>query len=369
VEVRRERHVVVVNLGAIAMPREHYNSVRAGLFVVIGGIIIILIILALGQRSHLFTRQYSLSASFENAGGLISGASVRVAGVNAGTVRRIQIIREPSGEAKVQLALSLGKAYQGDIRDDSVATIRSLGLLGDKYVEITLGSESAPPLPDGATIKTQDTVDYYQVADEARETFRRANEIAKEILDVLGQLNKAALVKNVDEATQTLSRILTSAEKGPSLIHSLAYDPDLPKALDDLRAASKSLRVTAEKVESGKGGLGELIHGEKLSQALADFADAVDSAKALLKEVEKGEGVAHALIYDKAERQALDQLGAATEKLNAVLGDIRDGKGSLGLLIVDPSVWESLQRLLSSANESTILKFFIQRSLKDNPKP
>jgi phospholipid/cholesterol/gamma-HCH transport system substrate-binding protein len=352
------------------MPREQYSSIRVGLFVVGCGVVIILIILALGERSFLFQHHYSLTATFENAGGLISGAPVRVAGVNAGSVRRIKIVREqPSGKAKVQLTLSLGTTYQSDIGDDSVATIRSLGLLGDKYVEITLGSESAPSLSDGATIRSEEAVDYNQMADEARETFRRANEIAKEILDVLGQLNKAALVKNVDEATQTLSRILTSAEKGPSLIHSLAYDPDLPKALDDLRAASKSLRVTAEKVESGKGGLGELIHGEKLSQALADFADAVDSAKALLKEVEKGEGVAHALIYDKAERQALDQLGAATEKLNAVLGDIRDGKGSLGLLIVDPSVWESLQRLLSSANESTILKFFIQRSLKDNPKP
>ena len=111
---------------------------------VAGGVIIILFILALGQRSHLFTRQYSLTATFENAGGLISGASVRVAGVNAGTVRGIRIVREPSGDAKVQLDLSLGTAFQADIRDDSVATIRSLGLLGDKYVEITLGSESAP---------------------------------------------------------------------------------------------------------------------------------------------------------------------------------------------------------------------------------
>ena len=254
------------------------------------------------------------------------------------------------------------------IRDDSVATIRSLGLLGDKYIEITLGSESAPELPDGATIKSQDTVDYYQMADEARETFRRANEIAKGIIDVLSQLDKAALVKNLDLAAKSLSQILANAEKGPSLLHSLVYDPELPKSLDDLRAASKSLRTAAEEIESGKGGLGELIHGEKLSKALADFADAVDSAKAILKEVEKGAGAAHAVIYDKAERQSLDQLNAAIEKLNAAMSDIRDGKGSLGLLIADPGVWESLQRLLSSAEESSMLKFLIERSLKDKTK-
>ena len=254
------------------------------------------------------------------------------------------------------------------VRDDSVATIRSLGLLGDKYVEVTLGSESAPELPDGSTIKSQDTVDYYQIADEARETFRRANEIAKEIIDVLSQLDKAALIRNLDSAAQSLSQILANAEKGPSLLHSLAYDPELPKSLDDLRAAAKSLRDTAEEIGSGKSGLGEVIHGDKLSKALADFADAVESAKAILKEVDKGEGAAHALIYGKAERQSLDQIAAAAEKLNAVMGDIRDGKGSLGLLIADPSVWESLQRLLNSAEESSVLKFFIQRSLKDQPK-
>ncbi len=351
------------------MPREQYNSVRAGFFVVVSSVIIIVIILALGQRSHLFTRQYSLTATFENAGGLISGASVRVAGVNAGTVRHIRIVRGPSGEAKVQLDLSLGVAFQADIRDDSVATIRSLGLLGDKYVEITLGSENASSLPNGGAIKSQDTVDYYQVADEARETFRRANEIAKEIIDVLSQLDKATLIKNLNSAAASLSQILTNAEKGPSLLHSLAYDPELPKSLDDLRAAAKSLRNTAEEVEAGKGGLGELIHGEKLSNALKEFADAVDSAKAILKEVEKGDGAVHAVIYDKAQRQSLDQLAAAIDKLNAAMSDIRDGKGSLGLLIADPSVWESLQRLLSSANESSLLKFLIERSLKDNPKP
>jgi phospholipid/cholesterol/gamma-HCH transport system substrate-binding protein len=350
------------------MSREQYGSVRAGIFVVAGGIIIILFILALGQRSHLFSRQYSLTTTFENAGGLISGASVRVAGVNAGTVRGIEIIREPHGIARVKLNLNLGREFQKVVCLDSVATIRTLGILGDKFVEITLGSESAPELPDGAELKSEETVDYYQVAGEARETFRQANAIAKEIVDVLHQLDKAALVRNLDTAAASLSQILTNAEKGPSLLHSLVYDPELPKALDDLRAATKSLRATAEKVESGKGGLGELINGDKLSKALADFADAVDSAKAILKEVEKGEGAAHALLYDKAERQALDQLSAAAEKLNATMSDIRDGKGSLGLLIADPGVWESLQRLLNSANESSVLKYLIERSSKDKTK-
>jgi phospholipid/cholesterol/gamma-HCH transport system substrate-binding protein len=350
------------------MPREQYSSIRVGLFVVGCGVVVILIILALGKRSFLFHRHYSLTATFENAGGLILGAPVRLAGVNAGGVRLIRIVRE-GAQPKVQVSLTLDKEYQNDIRDDSIAMIRSLGLLGDKYVEITLGSENAVVLEDGSTIRSEESVDYNKMADEARETFRRANEIAGEIRDVLSQLNKAALVKNVDTATQALSDILTKMEKGPSLIHSLAYDPELTKLLDDLRAASKSLRASAEEVESGKGGLGELIHGEKLSKALADFADAVDSAKALLQQVQKGEGAAHALIYDKAERQALDQLGAAIDKLNAVLADIREGKGSLGLFIVDPSLWEGLQRLLSSANESTILKFLIQRSVKENPKP
>jgi phospholipid/cholesterol/gamma-HCH transport system substrate-binding protein len=350
------------------MSREQYGSVRAGVFVVVGGVIIILFILALGQRSHLFTREYALTAAFENAGGLLSGASVRVAGVNAGTVRHIQIIRDASGVAAVKVDLNLGKAFQRVVREDSVATIRTLGILGDKYIEISLGSESAAELPDGASIKSQDATDYYQVADEARETFKQANAIAKEIVDVLHQLDKAALVKNLNEAGASLSQLLGDAKKGPSLLHSLVYDPELPKSLEDLRAATKSLRATAEKVESGKGGLGELINGDKLSKALADFADAVNSAKTILKEVEKGEGAAHAFIYDKAQRQALDQLSAAAEKLNAVMGDIRDGKGSLGLLIADPSVWESLQRLLSSANESSVLKFLIERSIKDKPK-
>jgi len=345
------------------MPKDQSSSVKAGIFVVVGGIVVILFILVLGQRTQLFTRQYALTTTFTNSAGLLPGAAVRVAGVNAGSVRGIRIVREPSGVSLVQVDLNIGVVFQDSIRADSIAFVRSLGILGDKYIEISIGS-TGEPLRPGAALRSEETADFYQIADEARETFQRANAIGKSIGDVLDQLDKAAFVQRIHEAAESLSRLLANAEKGPSLIHSLAYDPDAPKMLEELHAAAKALRASAEQVQSGKGDLGEIIYGDRLSHALTDFADAVASARGILKEVEKGSGAAHALIYSPSEREALAQLASAAGKLNDVMTDIHEGRGTLGLLIADPSAWESLQRIFGGVEESRTLKFLIEHSAK-----
>ena len=345
------------------MATEQSSSVKAGIFVVVGAIVVILFILALGQRTQLFTHQYTLKTTFGNATGLLPGAAVRVAGVNAGSVRSVQIVREPSGVSLVEVDLNIGTAFQDSIRTDSVALVRSLGILGDKYVEISIGP-AGEPLKPGATLRSEESTDLYQIADEARETFRRANAIGKAISDVLAELDKAAFVQRLHEAAESLSRLLANAEKGPSLIHSLAYDPEAGQMLEELHAAAKAIRESAEQVRSGKGDLGEIIHGDRLSRALTDFAEAAASARDILKEVQKGPGAAHALVYSPSEREALAQLASAAVKLNEVITDIHEARGTLGLLIADPSAWERLERILGGVEESRTLKFLIEHSAK-----
>lgn len=347
------------------MRKEQAAAVKAGIFVIVCLLVVILAIIALGQRTRLFGSEYTLVANFVNAGGLIRGAAVRVAGVNAGTVKTIQIVSGRDKRGSVRVVLEINTSFKPWIREGSTASVRTLGILGDKYVEITLGSFDRPQIKPGSDLATEESVDLYAVADQARQTIERANKIATDIADALGQVDKEALVQSLQGTTSSLRNVLQNVEKGPSLVHSLVYDPQLPKMLEDLQATTRVLRNAAESVQAGKGPLGQVLYGEQLTKTFEDFGNVTASAKAILKEVEQGNGVAHALVYSEEDRKALTELGQAIDRLNAIVGKIQDGQGTLGLLIADPSVWESLKRLFQGAEESRILKFVVERSVKN----
>jgi len=103
-----------------------------------------------GRRESKFGSSYRVQSDFANVAGLSEGADVRVGGTRQGTVRSILLPKTPSGAITVTMILA--KETQAIVKQDSVASIQSEGLLGDKYVEISFGSEGAEKLKGGETI-------------------------------------------------------------------------------------------------------------------------------------------------------------------------------------------------------------------------
>src|SRR5262245_35983783 len=102
-------------------------------------------IYALGARTRLFEPRYTIHAEFTEVGGLAEGATVRLAGVQIGRVSDVRLPDQPG--SKVRVDLNISRRYSNRIRRDSIARIETQGLLGDKIVEITVGTAGAPPLP------------------------------------------------------------------------------------------------------------------------------------------------------------------------------------------------------------------------------
>jgi len=346
------------------MQPNQYSSVRAGIFVVVSGAVLILGIMTLGQRSQFLARKFKVTVAFRNALGLIPGADVRIAGVTAGSVRNIEIVRTPGLPPMVETTLEIGTRFKDKVRRDSRASIRTLGPLGDKYVEVTMGSMDAPEIQPGASLEADEPVDFYQLAEQARETLERANRIAEEVAGTLSQVNQAAVIQDLSAGASALRRLLENVEKGPSLAHTLIHDPELPKILEDLRAMAQTLRASIERVDAGKGGLGEMIHGEQFAAAIRDMDEICASTRSILKQIEQGDGTAHALVYERHLQGAVAEVKEAAGRLNAILAQVQEKEGTLGLLIADPAVWESLNRLLGSAEESRVLKLLIRRAVR-----
>ena len=110
-----------------------------------------------GRQESEFGSNYLVRSDFANVAGLSEGADVRVGGIRKGTVRSIRLPKTPDG--KVVVTMDLAKETQAIVKQDSVASIQSEGLLGDKYVEISFGSVEAARLKGGETIESEPPLD------------------------------------------------------------------------------------------------------------------------------------------------------------------------------------------------------------------
>ncbi len=365
------------------MSSEQHTAIKAGIFVIVCSMLLVVVIVLLGKRSQLFERHYRLRSQFRNGYGIIPGADVRLAGVKAGSVSKVEIVTV-NGESAVRVDLVVAWKYRHKITEDSRASIRMIGALGDKYVEITLGAANSPALKDGESLQSEESDDFYEIVKEAREALKRACDLTDEanaafknlnesmviedLTTSLKQVNTALKTLNDNQVIQDLAKSVKSArktaetiEKGPGLLHDLIYDEKLAKAAADVSETSGALRQAIERIQAGKGPLGLLLYSEGMEKAFTDLAETSASAKKILREIERGKGTAHALIYDREELETLREFGTVARRLNGILADVDDATGTLGLVIKDPELWEIMKRVLGGVEESWMLKSIIKQ--------
>jgi phospholipid/cholesterol/gamma-HCH transport system substrate-binding protein len=131
-------------------------ELTVGLFLIAGIVCLGYLSIRLGRMELLGTEGYEAYGLFSNTGGLRSGSGVAIAGVQVGRVKEIKL---QDYQAKVVMSLP----YSIKVQDDCIAAIKTRGLIGEKYVEITPGA-SDTILQQGNRIReTQPPVDFEQV--------------------------------------------------------------------------------------------------------------------------------------------------------------------------------------------------------------
>ena len=198
------------------------RSFRLGVFVVTTLLILAAGILLIGNKQFLFTRTFGLRADFQNVGGLSGGAEVRVGGIHEGTVRTIKLPSRP--DEKVSVVMDLAASTRDIIKKDSVAWIKTEGLLGDKYVEISFGSKQAEKVKDGDTLEGQPPVD---MSDMIKKT--------DQILDT----TKEAM-QNVDQMASNLKSVTTKISEGKGTVGALINDKKIYKEADAAAAQAQA---------------------------------------------------------------------------------------------------------------------------------
>lgn len=136
------------------MERTRLN-VAVGVFVVIGILALGYLSINLGQVS-LFGGGYHITVDFPTVGGLRKGSSVEIAGVRVGRVESIDLV---DYQARVTLRIETGVTLQ----EDAIASIKTKGLIGEKYVRISPGGSDKVIPPNGRIREVEAPVDFEEL--------------------------------------------------------------------------------------------------------------------------------------------------------------------------------------------------------------
>lgn len=213
---------------------------RVGSFVLAAIILFVAFVLAIGSKSRVFEHRYTLRGAFRSVEGLMVGAPVRLAGFTVGRVAGIGFARDPQDKRMV-VELSLDRRYQERVREDSVATISTIGLVGDKYVEVAVGTPDRKELEPQAFLSTLDPPDY------------------------------ATMVQNAGQIVTSVNKLAAAMSEGHGLLHALAYDPKGEKILGDLAQAAADVRQVTGTLARGEGSLGALLNDATLYEDLSNL--------------------------------------------------------------------------------------------------
>jgi phospholipid/cholesterol/gamma-HCH transport system substrate-binding protein len=312
------------------------TAVRTGIFTIGVLLALALIVASLNRDSGLFVSRYRLFANFDNIEGLFANSPVRLAGTHIGRVTDVRFL--PAGsEQAVRVELDLEASVRERIRSDSVASIHQSGVLGDMYIEITLGSEAGEVLEDGTTLASREPLSFRALADAGGELLENLVSVSASADRIVGEFDEAMGTESISSTLGSLKNIVTEIEKGDGFLHGMIYD-DAGPAAQDLAQAVAELR----------GGLGE-------------FRGSFRRVNKLLAEVESGEGLMHDLFYgaDEEGMTTFASLQSSAVRLESVLRKIDEGEGSLGALLNDPTVYEDLKLLVGGARESALLRGLI----------
>ncbi len=203
---------------------------RLGAFIVVtlavlaGGVFII------GSKQYLFQSTYKLRAQFDNVAGLAEGADVQLGGVHSGTVTVILLPTRP-GE-KVSVVMEMARSTREIIKQDSVASIETEGLLGNQYLAVSFGSAGQGDVKDGQIIQS---IPPLEMAD-----------LLKRTSGILNSSQQAIL--NVTQATAHLNGVSAKIDSGQGTVGALVNDKQLYR---NLEKTTLSLDATMLQAQAG----------------------------------------------------------------------------------------------------------------------
>lgn len=344
--------------------RVRWAELRVGIMVIVSLVLLSIGIFFISGQAGFFTPHYILNAYLSTAGDLREGAQVRLAGIPVGNVAKILISPFTDKERAVQVQLKLARAYQKEIRADSVASVETVGLLGDAYVNLTRGTPGQEMVADGGAVKTAETADIAAVVQNTNEVIMNLNHLSAKLDDITTQIEAGkgsigklifdqALYNKMDTTISHAEALIDRAQSGEGTIGKLMVDETL---YNRTVSTIDRLNQVLDDVQHGNGSLAKFITDPS---AYNNLNRLMTNGNTLIDSINQGHGTLGKLVKDE---QFYDHMNSALGHIDAISARIDQGQGSLGKLSTDPTLFNNL----SASSQS--LKEFLADFHKDPKK-
>jgi len=310
-----------------------------GLFLILGFGLFATILFLIGNRYDIFGKHVDFYAEFSDISGLPRGAQVRVAGIEAGEVKAIEIPASPA--SKFRLKLQVRTNARGMIRTDSLVSIRTEGIVGDKFIFIRQGTSAAAEAPDGATLPSKEPFDIGMALEKGSALIDKSSalldNIQGSVTDLHGRLDVA-----LDSVTKTVNNV-------DGLV--TVVQPDIRKMAGNASQITDTINTIVSDLNAGKGPAGLLLKDEatrkqlqatlsNAQQATSNLNDATARADRILADVQSRD------LASKAQA-ILENVQAMSEQLNQTI------KGALGPDNMGEDGAANIRETLSNLNRGT----------------
>lgn len=309
-----------------------WSKLRVGVVVTVSLIIILLTVFFAGGLESLFSPKIHVFAEITDVRGLRNGSPVWYAGVEVGSVRNIRL----DAKYGTLVTLSINKSDTQFIKKDSVATVMTMGLLGDKYVEISNGT------PGSESIKSGDII---------------TGKIQLEIKDIVDAT--AVSLSKVTDIVEKMGVFIDKIDKSQGSLGKFINDPSL---YDNLKESTRALSASLKEYENSNGSLKQFIKDPTL---YAKMSDAASSLNEFSLKLSQGNGSLQKLMSDPSMYNNLDK---ASKQLSDVLAGIEAGRGVAGSLVKDDELARQVKESIAGLNKVVIELKDLTRDVKENPR-
>lgn len=270
------------------------NSLKVGLLTLAALASIVVMSLKITQNQSGFGKHIEYKTILDDASGILEKTPIKVAGINAGRIKSIEL--EGS-----QALITFEIQEKIKVTPSAELKIKSVGLLGDKFIDLHLGSTEGQRLEPGSLIDSRGGEGFDNLAKDASAVLKEVKDIAQTIKEGLrddeGRNLIKAIVTNMNEMSASLKRITTGNEDKISQI------------MDDIRSVSEQLAYETDRYQKDS------------------FANDLTKVGPIL-----------------------DKVDAAMSDLKVIMADMKDGKGTVGKLLRDDAVVDQVSQTLSSVN-------------------
>ncbi len=344
-----------------------WAQVKVGIFIVCSLIFLAVGIILMGTQTNLFTPKSRLSVIMKDVQGLKIGAPVWLAGIDVGMVSAIRF-ENPRKSNNVELILEIDKESMRKIGVDSIIRVKTRGLMGEKYVDIT-PSQTYSEYPV-KRLYGSPTIGLDEVMQKAGASFDMIQDYAKKIGSgegTIGRLIKdPKLYDNLVLVTRELSEFTVKINKGQGTLGKL-YRSEEP--YDRMISILSRADTTLRDIQNSSGTMNRLIYDRQLYDKLVSLADksvmAADDVHQLNEKLTSpnssiGKFITDREFYDKGI-SLMNKADDSIKALEQITAKVNRGEGTAGKLISDKELYDRMERVISDLDA-------LVKDVRENPK-